>query len=336
MPTGKVDLTATLTEEAQSQIRTSEKVIVDAQREEIYFLRDLANKLNPDFVSKMVLHRGFHSKTDDINRPIENSLMSYEYAWSAGFQQGECDIAVTKDNEIILCHDPNLKRLSLFNDSSSRLITDMTLREVMDIKLKDAQRAPTLEEALRSAIRIGGGSQLVIELKEESFASPVALCQFFDKNPELLAAVSVVMCFHPVLIHEFANLLAELKHRKLTAANSAGWPKTMLLTLMQPWEGWDGMAEIISVKENTEQSFKKLDGWLVSPGTAPLDGVYLQYEDAMMAKEGQDVLRLLCKKYVVGMWMDDNKDPDDQTTIATLVECGVSFVNTNLPRNFSK
>ena len=68
--------------------------------------------LHPVYVPFLVSHRGFHSVHDlsDV-RPLENSLMAYEAAWSSGIHLCECDIRLTKDERIILAHDDNFARL---------------------------------------------------------------------------------------------------------------------------------------------------------------------------------------------------------------------------------
>ena len=49
----------------------------------------------------------------------------------------ECDIALTLDEHLVLCHDVNFKRLALFDDGqSSREIGELTYRELIALPLK--------------------------------------------------------------------------------------------------------------------------------------------------------------------------------------------------------
>ncbi len=66
-----------------------------------------------------------------------------------------------------------------------------------------------------------------------------------------------------------------------------------------------------------------------------MDGVYLQYQPEMLQPDGIAAMRALSKEYLVGVWAHYG-DPDDIVTATRLVrECGVSFVNTDLPRTFA-
>ena len=55
-----------------------------------------------------------HGRVDGGDRPIENSLTAYKSTWSSGIKYCECDIALTADDYLVLCHDVNFKRLVLF------------------------------------------------------------------------------------------------------------------------------------------------------------------------------------------------------------------------------
>ena len=52
----------------------------------------------------------------------------------------ECDIALTLDEHLVLCHDVNFKRLALFDDGqSSREIGELTYRELIALPLKSGE-----------------------------------------------------------------------------------------------------------------------------------------------------------------------------------------------------
>ena len=67
-----------------------------------------------------------------------------------------------------------------------------------------------------------------------------------------------------------------------------------------------------------------------------LNGVYMHYEPQMLTPEGLYNLRALRQNnFHVGIWGFNGRDPDDFETFQTLVKEGnVSFVNTDLPRDF--
>ena len=80
-------------------------------------------------------------------------------AWAAGAKYCECDIALTSDGHIVLCHDDTFERLALFPNSpnAQKSPSQLTLAEVMTLPLRDGSRPSLLIEVLRSALVIGGG-----------------------------------------------------------------------------------------------------------------------------------------------------------------------------------
>eukprot|EP00957_Ditylum_brightwellii_P112946 8612640-Ditylum_brightwellii.AAC.1 len=98
----------------------SDAILVEKRKAELRWLRKLVESVNmaddiarvngdgytTGLISCLVGHRGFHSIIDKSDkRPIENSLMAYEAAWTNGIQLCECDIALTADDKLILAHD---------------------------------------------------------------------------------------------------------------------------------------------------------------------------------------------------------------------------------------
>jgi hypothetical protein len=110
----------------------------------------------------------------------------------------------------------------------------------------------------------------------------------------------------------------------------------MLLTVaqkpQQPCELW------VQVDD-----FSPIDGWLKSGPTdyssspydeGSLDGIYLQFQTEMLEPEGAAALLELSQRYFVGIWAFSGIDPDNFETFQSLIQSGVSFVNTDLPNTF--
>ena len=109
---------------------------------------------------------GFHCPRDNSGkRPLENSLSAFESAWSAGLHLCECDVALTKDEKLVLSHDEDFSRLALDPSklSSTKKVQDLTLKEIISLTFKSGSRPPLLLDILRSAQAIGGFARLVIE-----------------------------------------------------------------------------------------------------------------------------------------------------------------------------
>jgi len=189
--------------------------MVGRRAEEVAWLRSMAWPVN------VVAHRGFHSPSDLDRRPIENSLEAYEMAWTAGLKLCECDVAVTSDGQIVLGHDEDYERLALKVpgcDHRVLKVGDLTLSQLISMPLKSGSRPPLLTEVLRSAAHIGGGCQLVIEIKPGNSAAVAALTNLFATSPQMLQQVAVVMSFDAFIMHEFAARLRELDIRLPTGA----------------------------------------------------------------------------------------------------------------------
>ena len=122
--------------------------------------KDLKNHLQ--HLSNGVAHRGLH----DLARP-ENSLAAFEHAIEAGLPF-ECDLHLTKDGEVIVCHDSSLLRVT----GKEGIIEDLTLEEVRQYRFFDGSRPATLKEVLELN---AGRVPMVIELKTyQGNAKPLA------------------------------------------------------------------------------------------------------------------------------------------------------------------
>ena len=96
------------------------------------------------FISKIdkrflfgIAHRGLHN-----NDYTENGLKAFNNAIKND-TAFEFDIHLTKDNELVVCHDENLKRTT----GKEGIIEDLTLKEIKDnYRLLDGGEIPTLQE----------------------------------------------------------------------------------------------------------------------------------------------------------------------------------------------
>uniref|UniRef100_A0A7S3PPZ0 GP-PDE domain-containing protein n=1 Tax=Aplanochytrium stocchinoi TaxID=215587 RepID=A0A7S3PPZ0_9STRA len=181
----------------------------------------MMNNMDPEVKKRLVSHRGFHSTQDRLERPLENTLAAYEQAWAAGVHYCECDVTLTLDQRIVLCHDPELYRLAHNKVKTSKSevskgilpITQLTFDELLTFPLKNGSHAPLLEDVLRSARRVGPEAKLIIEIKSGVHGSKVAstLCYMLCASPELLSHVAVIMSFDLYIVHNFCKFFdAEL------------------------------------------------------------------------------------------------------------------------------
>ena len=123
------------------------------------------SKINPIFL-KGIAHRGIHDE-----KCTENGLKAFKNAIDKGIAF-EFDIHLTKDNQLIVCHDENLVRTT----GKEGIIEDLTLKEIKDnYRLLDGEEIPTLQE--------------VFDLNQEKVPMVIEL-KVFRKNYKPLAAAA--------------------------------------------------------------------------------------------------------------------------------------------------
>ena len=126
------------------------------------------SKINPVILNG-VAHRGLHNE-----KFTENGMKAFQNAIDHGVAF-EFDIHLTKDNELVVCHDENLKRTT----GKEGIIEDLTLKEIKDnYRLLDGGEIPTLQE--------------VFDLNKERVPMVIEL-KVFRKNYKELAAKSAEM-----------------------------------------------------------------------------------------------------------------------------------------------
>lgn len=130
-------------------------------------------------------HRGLHG----VGIP-ENSLAAFAAAVSKGYGI-ELDLQLSRDGEVMVFHDYNLKRMT----GRDCLLSEMDAEELRTLRLGETdQRIPYLSEVLAL---VNGRIPLLIELKGES-ATDIRLC---EKAERLLSAYNGPWCiesFNPM------------------------------------------------------------------------------------------------------------------------------------------
>jgi len=147
----------------------------------------------------LVAHRGFHNSSSSKNvefRPTENGLWAYELAMKLGFGLVECDITMTNNGVLLLCHDEDFMRVSKnkredIDGLKVRSQSSMFLQS--NVVLQDGSTPPTLAEALTVCKAFGG--KMVVDIKTEAFGMAERVLDFFILNPELLQHVESFISF---------------------------------------------------------------------------------------------------------------------------------------------
>ncbi len=129
----------------------------------------------------------------------ENTLSAIEYAIETGVDIVEVDVRRTKDNQLILLHDPDFKRWT------GRAIkpSDLTFEEIKTSITIDGESVATLEEAIQT---IDGKVGLFIEIKEPETVDDVLALIIKHKAVEWTAVIS----FYDEALVSAKNLLPSI------------------------------------------------------------------------------------------------------------------------------
>ena len=115
----------------------------------------------------IIAHRGIHNNLDTP----ENSLKAIKEAIKSNTPI-EIDVQLTKDNQIIVFHDNDLKRMT----NTEGLVTNKTLADLKKLKLVNTNESiPTLEEVLKVIKSLADKeTTMIIVTHEMAFARDVS------------------------------------------------------------------------------------------------------------------------------------------------------------------
>lgn len=110
-----------------------------------FYYQDMSKKENKNMI--VIAHRGGASLAP------ENTLACFKKGMECGADMIELDIHLTKDNELVVCHDQTLDRTT----TGKGKIRDHTLEEIRQLSIIDAngniteEKVPTLQEVFSLA-----------------------------------------------------------------------------------------------------------------------------------------------------------------------------------------
>ncbi len=175
-----------------------------------------------NYQNKVFAHRGIHNNK---NVP-ENSLLAFKLAIEKNIPI-ELDIHLTKDNNLVVFHDDNLKRMTSFDKN----IEELTTVEIKQLHLLETnEKIPTLQEVLTL---VSGKVLLDIEIKSKK-ANPLII----DTLLSLLENYK-----HDVIIKSFNPKIVKLLKKKhspflsglLLAYNTSLWYDFILVKKIIIW-----------------------------------------------------------------------------------------------------
>ena len=155
-----------------------------------------------------IAHRGLHTK--DIP---ENSLSAFENALKNNYAI-ELDVQFTKDKEVVVFHDENLKRIT--NDT--RNIEDVNYDELKSLRLGNTNEIiPTLEEVLEL---VDSKVAILIEIKDCK-----DYIELSEKTYEILKGYEgnyAIQSFNPFILEWYKNNASEVVRGQLSGTFTEG------------------------------------------------------------------------------------------------------------------
>lgn len=141
-----------------------------------------------EFKKSNFAHRGFHNK--EVKRP-ENSMKAFEMAVELGYGI-ELDVQLTKDNQVVVFHDFDLKRIC----GEDKQVSDLTYEELRAYTLLDSEEGiPLFSDVLKM---VDGRIPLLVELKCKNAKDRIA--PEADRILSGYKGTYYIESFHPIAL----------------------------------------------------------------------------------------------------------------------------------------
>lgn len=157
-----------------------------------------------------IAHRGGAEENE------ENTLPAFRHALALGYTHVELDVHATRDNVVVIHHDPDLMRLC----ENPKRIADLDYEELRDIRTKGGNEILTLERLLQAYPEL----YVTIEAKSRAVIKP--LC-------DLIARMGVLervcigsfdpLCTQAAVEHLGERLLWSPAHAQVARLWARGW-----------------------------------------------------------------------------------------------------------------
>jgi len=121
-----------------------------------------------------ISHRGFCGKPNEAQN-TENTAEAFHAAIEFGFDHLETDLRTTKDGHIVLCHDPDLNRVS----GSTRAIHEMSRKELANERLLHGERFLFFDQFLEHFSHLNW----ILDIKPEQASRTIELLSIWSRDP---------------------------------------------------------------------------------------------------------------------------------------------------------
>lgn len=223
---------------------------------------------------------------------LENTLSCIERGIEAGADAIEVDIHLTKDGQLLVCHDQTVDRTT----NGKGKICDLTLAEIQQLKVVDAdgrqteEHLPTLDEVLTL---VDGRCQLLVEIKRTGTLYQGIEQKTIDEIRRHDAeAWTVMQSFNDSVLENLHALDPKVRLEKLIVAKFTGLPVILDVGLTRfSFEKYSYVASFNVFSRALSQSFidsahahgKEVKAWtledVASAPSWPVDGIITNRPD---------------------------------------------------------
>lgn len=152
-------------------------------------------------------HRGLH----DGNKTVpENSLAAFRLAVENGYGM-ELDTQLTRDGQVVVCHDSNLQRVA----GVDKQVYDLTYEELCAIPLCDGSHVPLFADVLAL---VDGKTPLIVEVKH--YGDPARNAEATWKLLQGYQGAYCVESFHPRAVRYFRRNAPQVVRGQLASGGA--------------------------------------------------------------------------------------------------------------------
>lgn len=165
------------------------------------------------FEGWLYAHRGLHDEKSGVS---ENSLSAFQAAVDAGYGM-ELDVQLTRDKQLVVFHDGDLKRMC----GTPARVRDVTYDELMEYPLPDGSVIPLFTEVLAM---VAGQAPIIVEVKHHGGAVENA-----EATLRILQGYEGPYCvesFHPLAVRYFQKNAPDILRGQL--AGGGKWNREEL------------------------------------------------------------------------------------------------------------
>lgn len=129
----------------------------------------------------------------------ENTVKSIKVAKEYPVSAIEFDIRITKDKQLVVCHDKDLEKVA----GKQSLISNLIYHEIKKIKTISGEPIPTLQQVIKAS----GDTPLIIEGKDTGWPKPLA--EVIKKSK--FKTSPTIFSFHHKELLKFQKLCPDIK-----------------------------------------------------------------------------------------------------------------------------